>query len=187
MKCCVIGCDRDAMYTGKQLCQMHYFRVMRGGTTEKRVTRKQRRQNPAGYHLIYAPMHPLAQSGGYVYEHRKVLFDCLGWDLRECAICQKQITWDSCHVDHIDCNVSNNDAANLRPTCSVCNTRRSVKPATEWARAVVLEFEGERKTAADWARDPRVSISCHTIASRKRRGMPDEQALFSPKMTHKGK
>ena len=34
MKCCVEGCERDAHYKAAQLCQMHYFRQRRYGTTE---------------------------------------------------------------------------------------------------------------------------------------------------------
>lgn len=43
MKCCVDGCDRDARYKEKQLCQMHYFRVMRNSTTELRAIRDEYR------------------------------------------------------------------------------------------------------------------------------------------------
>jgi len=48
----------------------------------------------------------------------------------------------------------------------------------------MLTFNGETKTATDWQRDPRTQVSMSTILARKRRGMSDEDALFSPKKTH---
>lgn len=50
--------------------------------------------------------------------------------------------------------------------------------------APMLTFEGETKTATEWQRDPRTQVSMSTILARKRRGMTDEEALFSPKKTH---
>lgn len=50
--------------------------------------------------------------------------------------------------------------------------------------APMLTFDGETKTATDWQRDPRTQVSQSTILARKRRGMSDEEALFSPKKTH---
>lgn len=48
-----------------------------------------------------------------------------------------------------------------------------------------LTFGGETKTATDWQRDPRTKVSYGTILRRKRKGMTDEEALFSKKKTHK--
>ena len=48
----------------------------------------------------------------------------------------------------------------------------------------MLTFSGETKTATEWQRDPRTQVSMSTILARKRRGMSDEEALFSPKKTH---
>lgn len=48
----------------------------------------------------------------------------------------------------------------------------------------LLTFNGETKTATDWQRDPRTKVSYATILRRKRSGMTDEEALFSPKKTH---
>ncbi|HBN7049652.1 TPA: hypothetical protein L3360_001236 [Escherichia coli] len=54
----------------------------------------------------------------------------------------------------------------------------------EYAPTVqMLTFNGETKTATDWQRDPRTKISYGTILARKRRGMTDEEALFSQKKT----
>ncbi|MEN1487146.1 hypothetical protein AAIH33_32890, partial [Pseudomonas aeruginosa] len=51
----------------------------------------------------------------------------------------------------------------------------------------LIEFEGRRDTATNWARDPRVKVSGHTILRRKAAGMSDFDALFAPKLTHNGK
>lgn len=48
----------------------------------------------------------------------------------------------------------------------------------------MLTFNGETKTATDWQRDPRTKVSYGTILRRKRRGMTDEEALFTQKKTH---
>lgn len=54
----------------------------------------------------------------------------------------------------------------------------------EYAPTVqTLTFNGETKTATDWQRDPRTKISYGTILARKRKGMTDEEALFSQKKT----
>ena len=57
----------------------------------------------------------------------------------------------------------------------------------EWSRTHVVEFNGLKMTPAEWARDPRVKLSGRQIILRKNSGMTDEQALFSPKKTHKSK
>lgn len=129
VQCCVDGCDRGAMYKKQMLCQKHYFRFRRYGTTA--LTARQRqifvRKNARGYVQVYAPSHPLAMSDGFVYEHRRVAHDN-GLFNGECAICGKPVTWKTCHTDHIDRSVDNNAVENLRITCRNCNTFRDRKP-----------------------------------------------------------
>ena len=186
-KCCVEGCDRDAMYKEKELCQKHYFRQWRYATTELTKSRKPRIENPDGYQFLWMPGHPLVQKTGYVAEHRSVLYSAIGAGPMACEICAKQLTWATCHADHIDRNVRNNDRLNLRPLCSACNTHRDMPPPVDWNRTHVIEFDGLRMTPAEWARDPRVHICGRQIVLRKKSGMSDEQALFSPKITHNKK
>jgi hypothetical protein len=50
-----------------------------------------------------------------------------------------------------------------------------------------LTYKGETKSASDWQRDPRVCVNYATIIRRKRAGMSDEDAIFSPKITHNGR
>lgn len=188
MLCCVDGCNRDAHYKKAVLCQKHYFRQWRYGTTDLMKSRKERQENPKGYQWIYRPDHPLRhKTSGYVAEHRAVLYAEYGEGPLACELCAKALTWKTCHVDHIDEDVRNNERSNLRPTCSGCNTWRSMPAPAEWNRTHVIEFEGKRLTPAEWARDPRVQVCGHQIVARKKAGMTDEQALFSPKVTHNGR
>lgn len=188
--CRVDGCDREVHYLEKQMCQRHYFRLWRYGTTEltRAGKRKQRVETSAGYQWIYLLGHPLRhRSSGYVAEHRAVLYADLGDGPLACELCGKQLTWRTCHVDHIDNDTRNNKRDNLRPTCSTCNTRRGMRPAVEWDNTHKVEFQDERMTPAEWARDPRINVAGNTIIRRKSLGATDEQALFGAKKTHNGK
>ena len=116
LRCSVDGCDVNAMYKEKQLCQKHYFRLMRNGTTDLVRKRRYRMSNPAGYQLVYEPDHELSQKGGYVYEHRYVLFNMYGHAITCCSLCKKKWRWDdiyNSHVDHIDNDITNNDIKNI--------------------------------------------------------------------------
>jgi hypothetical protein len=190
MQCKVEGCEREADYKAAQLCQMHYFRQWRYGTTDtvRRGKAKPRQENPQGYQWVYLPGHPLCHKNGrYVAEHRAVLFEAIGPGSMKCDLCGCDLTWDTCKVDHIDCDVRNNARENLRPTCNTCNTQRGVGPAADWLRTHAIEFAGEVKTAHEWSRDQRVQVASHTILGRIRKGMSPEQALFAPKRTHTSK
>lgn len=186
MKCNVDGCESDAHYKAAQLCQKHYFRVRRNGVTDTVRSRKYRQENPQGYQWVYDPGHPLAhKTSGYVCEHRAVLYGSIGEGPMQCAMCGTGLTWGTCHVDHIDCNVRNNNLDNLRPTCIGCNTRRGRRPEYLSSSNSAIEFDGEIKTAYEWARDPRVKLSGSAILRRKKRGLTDADCLFAEKTTHK--
>lgn len=187
MLCCVENCGREARYKEAELCQKHYFRMRRYGTTELVRSPAPRHENPEGYQWVLSPDHPLKHANGkYVAEHRAVLYAAIGPGPMNCAICGKGLTWKTCKVDHIDENVRNNVLSNLRPTCNRCNTWRSMPKPVEWDRTHVIEFEGKKLTPTEWARDPRVLVCGRQIVLRKKAGMTDEQALFAPKRTHNG-
>lgn len=190
MKCKVDGCNREATYKEQQVCQMHYFRYMRNGTYGLVRKRNYRYINPAGYHAIYEPDHPLAQAGGYVYEHRFVLFNDKGYSINKCEMCGAEWSWDdiyNSHVDHIDEDRSNNKLSNLRPLCNSCNTRRTKINYSDYDGKSSITFNGETKTATEWSRESFVNVSHATIRRRLSQGWSVEDALKTPSRTYKAK
>jgi len=176
------------------LCQKHYFRQWRYGSTntkreQKRMelgySRKYRTQMDArGYQRLYEPNHPLADSEGGVYEHRKVVFDQIGFELKECELCSMPVNWKTVHIDHIDNNPKNNHPSNLRPLCRVCNTGRNYPEAHTFAGNTAITIGDVTLTAAEWSRVSGGFVTGSTIARRIKGGMSPEQALTSPKVTH---
>ena len=73
MKCHVDGCDRDAMYTKQAVCQKHYFRFMRNGTYGL-LPKKHHYKDARGYERVIEPDHPLADSTGAVWLHRRIVY-----------------------------------------------------------------------------------------------------------------
>ena len=187
MKCKVDGCDRDASYQAAQVCQKHYFRFMRNGTYDLKKQRKYRTQNPAGYQKLYEPDHPLAEKGGDVYEHRFIVYNHYGETLPDCEICGKPTNWETCHIDHIDCDVTNNNISNLRPLCNACNTRRDYPDFHSIKGRLAVTFDGITQTPTEWARDSRINVCGGQIKRRIDAGMSVEDALFSAKKTHNGR
>lgn len=185
MQCKIDGCGKSVHFKAEQLCQMHYFRHRRYGTFD--LTRKpalQRRMHTGGYVLVHSPGHPLAQENNYVYEHRKVMYDKYGESLPPCELCGKPSSWATTPIDHIDRDRTNNIPSNLRPLCVSCNTWRDMPHPTTFKRCTTLTFDGKTDTPHGWSRDPRVIISANQIRLRKKGGMSDYDALFSPKLTH---
>ena len=187
MQCSVEQCENPVRYKAACLCQKHYFRRMRYGTTD--LVRKPacgRLTSPNGYSLVYVGPHHLKTNNGYLFEHRKVVFDKYGVNLPDCELCSKKLNWETCHVDHIDNNRKNNDPSNLRPLCSTCNTRREYPDAHTMKGNHAIDLDGVTLTANEWSRAGDGYLSHNAIVRRIKSGMTAEQALLTAKTTHKG-
>lgn len=190
MKCHVDGCDREAAYKAQRVCQMHYFRYRRNGIyglkAEKRHGKGRFRApkytNQEGYVLVDVPGHPLSDGRGYVYEHRHTYYEKISSSPSECAMCRRSISWESLHIDHIDCDKSNNDPENLRAVCRPCNVFRGHSPVSMGKH--LFTVGGRTMTASAWARDPGVMVSPSTIVRRRQGGMGDYDCIYAPRVTH---
>lgn len=179
MKCKIEGCDRESMYAKKQLCQKHYFRFMRNGTYDLVRKRNYRSRNCAGYQLLYEPLHPLAQSNGYVYEHRMVYHDEINHSPSSCELCGEEINWASLHIDHKDNDVTNNSAENLRATCRPCNTFRGYTQTSMTDRLITI---GDKTLPIHGlSKHPDATVTAAGITRRLDRGMSNYDAVFSAK------
>ena len=139
--------------------------------------------------MLYIPDHPLAQKGGYVYEHRYVVYSDIGNDIGGCELCGKECSWEpyNTHIDHIDGDVTNNIASNLRVLCNSCNVKRTDKDRYTHKRRTGIEFNGSIKTASEWSREELCSVSCSTITRRIRQGWSVSDAIKKPSRTCKSK
>lgn len=174
MKCKIESCGRDAMYAAQCVCQKHYFRFMRNGFYDLQEKRGniQRIENQKGYQLIFSKGHPLAMKNGYVYEHRHVVYERYGENLPDCEICGSPTKWETCHVDHKDENIKNNDLTNLRPVCRGCNTSRTERRGIDR-----YEHNGKRLSIVQWAQQPEISPCCQTIKRRMAAGLSFSEAI----------
>jgi HNH endonuclease len=176
------------MYKAERLCQMHYFRRMRTGSFSKREsTRQHIRQNPRGYVLLYWPGHKLAQQGGYIYEHRKIMYDKYGEHLPPCELCGAGTSWApyTTHIDHINGVVKDNRPDNLRVLCNACNTGRNRQPGHKRSGAIPITYNGLTLSAGEWSKMDGVNVTSNTIKRRLRGGASVREALYGEKITHK--
>lgn len=86
-----------------------------------------------GYVRVTEKNHPLATKDGFVYEHRKVLFDAIGVGPHRCNWCDATVSWvkgkcirGSLVPDHLDGDKANNLLENLVPACNACNAARGL-------------------------------------------------------------
>lgn len=183
--CSVYGCFNPVKYKQQQVCQTHYHRQWRTSTYELRdKTCKQVIETPNGYVKIKSPGHPLANSDGYAYQHRLIVYARYGESLPDCELCGKPTDWKHCHIDHRDNDRKNNNLENLRPVCRACNTMREYPARHTFKNNHAITWDGQTKTPNEWGKDPRISIAAHTIRARKKRGLSDYECLFSPLKTH---
>lgn len=133
--CCVEGCDKQTRSPGEGgMCEMHYGRVRRNGSTDIIKKEKIKKNSHDGYIRTSDISHPVSCKDGMIYEHRRILFDKIGWGPHECFWCKTSIEWTpgeknkkgSLVVDHKDTDNTNNKIENLIPSCHKCNCLRGL-------------------------------------------------------------
>lgn len=124
--CIIEGCGNCRAYRSG-LCNTHYYKLRRSGNLDYRKT-VSRSLASTGYILLRRTDHPLSSSNGMLFEHRKVLFDSIGYGPHKCFWCGRQVNWTkgratkgSLVPDHLDGDKANNSLSNLVPSCSPCN------------------------------------------------------------------
>lgn len=126
--CTVAGCERPGNSYG--LCTNHHRR--QGLYGDPLAVAPPRARRPAKrYAWTYAPSHPIATADGKVLTHRHVLYERVGPGPHPCHWCGTSVQWrvgkpsaGALVADHVDHDRSNNDPANLVPSCNPCNGHR---------------------------------------------------------------
>lgn len=128
--CTIEGCDKPKRSGNSDWCAKHYHRWYRHGdplaTYQRMVT-----ATPRTYVMRSCPGHPLANKAGRQYEHRIVLWDCIGPGVHACHWCETDVHWTpepgqtALVVDHLDGIKHHNAPENLVPCCARCNTARA--------------------------------------------------------------
>ena len=180
-KCTVDGCQRKPRSTTSPYCETHYYRIYRNGTLDLH-------KPPAivdrsdGYRLLYAPKHPLRRSSSRIAEHRAVFYEAHGAGPFNCHWCDKPLTWQNLHIDHLNDIRSDNSIGNLVASCPPCNQKRGhskVKRTMRERYGFKITFNGLTLSVGDWAEQ--VSIPAARIKKRLIAGWRVEDALTLPK------
>jgi|HigsolmetaAR202D_1030399.scaffolds.fasta_scaffold19790_1 HNH endonuclease. len=182
-KCIVNGCSDLPRSRYSEYCEKHYMRVRRRGTTELHQP-SPTIQHSHGYVRAYAPDHPLTARivGNYEYQHRLVFYDTHGEGPFRCHWCNKRVTWDDMHVDHLNSVKNDNRPENLVPSCALCNQRRGQERMKKTMRdkySIKLTFRGVEKTISEWADE--LGISRTSLKWRLDNGWSVERALTEPR------
>lgn len=138
--CSTQDCGQQANRKVAGLCEACYCQLRRTGNLLRRNA-KRFTVTKAGYVRLLLPGHPLSPNkNGYVFEHRKVLFDLIGPGPHSCFWCSESLEWDCIRVDHLDDNKTRNVNENLVVSCNDCNRARgSILPFLKRMRAEAFE------------------------------------------------
>ena len=138
-QCVVPGCEVVATRKASGMCETHYYRERRTGSTDGREV-VGRYLTGAGYIKLLRPEHPLADSAGHVFEHRHVAHDTAGGVCPCCHWCGVELGWDAAVVDHLNESKTDNSPGNLVVTCNNCNRARgAMLPLVSRLRPEVLD------------------------------------------------
>ena len=178
--CAVTGCQSKANRVGAGLCEKHYMRVRRHGSTDIKRP-KDLYIHTGGYIIVRAEGHPLSKRN-VVYEHRKVYYDANGVGPFSCYHCGVTVTWKDMHVDHLSGVVTDNRLCNLVASCPRCNQWRGVDKMKNTMRMKVgnpITYNGETLSLNQWSE--RLGVARPTLIHRMRRmGMTPAEAFTKP-------
>lgn len=135
--CCVEGCSRPATRVASGLCETHFYRRRRTGTTAPRVRPSPAPRAQSHGYILERVAHPLSIKGS-VYQHRRIAYDAREGQCPDCSWCAKPVTWQSCHVDHLNGVKSDNRPENLTVSCAQCNRARGAF----WPTLLAMTDEG---------------------------------------------
>jgi len=176
--CSTPWCENKANRKGVGLCEACYMRIRRKGTTDYKELPHRLNQS-AGYVWLREPDHPLATSGGLVYEHRFVFYNAKGKGPFKCHWCGATIGWDNMHIDHLDDDKKNNAIDNLVSSCPACNQERGrwkmIAKQRDASRKIT--YNGTIKTISSWAND--LGLSRPAFLWRMER-WPIEKVMTTP-------
>lgn len=182
--CTVEGCGSTANRIGAGMCEKHYIRNRRRAAVQSDLPLQYKRttlkpgllKHTGGYLLDHAPGHPLQRQSNRVYQHRIVYHAIHGDGPFNCNWCQKVVTWDDMHVDHLDDDPTNNDSSNLVASCPPCNQARG-----RWKLVAInrqkygKEFNGKVRTLGEWSSE--LGVPRSRLAQRLAAGWSLERAL----------
>ena len=171
--CNTPGCRKPADRPSFGLCEACYYRLRRTGSVVRKGAQS-RFVNGEGYVRLIFPGHPLAQSRtGYVFEHRKVLFDKYGEGQHPCFWCGRPLSWSGIRGDHLNEVKGDNRPDNLVISCNKCNR----------ARGALLPFVRRMRLEAlpvffDCVRDQRLrSIDAQKVGQGQAASFPSEASV----------
>ena len=130
MVCKVDGCREISKTRWGTLCNTHYFRGRRTGSTADREKRGHSLTSH-GYMSRSVRGHPAASPTGLLYEHREVFYGAFGKTGHRCSWCSKALEWGGkgTHklvIDHLNGDKEDNDIGNLVASCPGCNGVRGI-------------------------------------------------------------
>jgi 5-methylcytosine-specific restriction endonuclease McrA len=185
--CIIEGCCSKVRSAQADYCETHYYRIRRNGTIKLKTDTDpppNTIRHSHGYVLEYAPEHFEAARLGVnrVAQHRRVFYDHNGSGPFNCHWCQKLVTWEGMHVDHVNAVRDDNRVENLVAACPACNHKRGHPKgkATHRERSPVqITWHGRTRCIADWADD--IGIDRNSLQWRIKAGWPIDKAMTEPR------
>ena len=178
-ECSTPWCSNRATRKKLGICEACYMRLLRKGTTDYKQLPYRIRQS-AGYIWVREPSHPLATSGGLVYEHRFVFYNKHGKGPFKCHWCGKKVDWSMLHIDHLDDDNTNNNISNLVASCPQCNQGRGnwkmIQKRRDLGRNIT--YKGKTKPVSILAKERGMSVQAF---KRRLKLWPLERVMEEPK------